>query len=791
MGESRKVGLAVKANELINNFNSGEVSALIESRSDLSKYAAGCKTLENAMPLVEGGAKKFPGTYYAGIAANGGPLGTPSSGKSRLVPFQFSTAQGAVLEIYAEGIRIWMNGGLIESGGSPVTVSTPYAEADLFDLDISTQSADVVYILHSSYPPASLNRISDTDWTYTPISLFGTDGIVNIGYGALGQPISSISKASPAVITLASATSVHPFAANQRVYINLCSGMVELNQGQFLVYSPGGSSGAWTFQLLPLITAGTGPVGSCNTSSGGASFGSDPSGHYAATGGTGSSFSVGVVGYRLSPGSWVISSVYVYAAGTGYTVGDEVSITVLTQTVNVYVDSLQGGGVIDSTNFLDYTGGGFAAAVNQLFNTGGNYPACATLYQQRLCLAGADDTPTQMNGSVQGDYTDFISDPNEDDYAIQFTLASRQVDRIRWMIGAPTSLLLGTASGVWAMFGSSGDSLSATNVTAAKQTTLGVGAVAPQQINDAVIWVTRSSRVVRLLIYNYITNQWEGPDLTRLNRQISIGPTEATSGIVQTSFQSEPYFIFWAVRADGQLIGLTYERDDQVFAWFRVVTDGVVESVATISQEGKEDQIWIVVKRTISGVDQRYVEYFMPQEIFSDLSNAFFVHCGLTYNGVSTTVITGLDYLEGKTVQVVADNARNPDCVVTGGKITLQYAASIVTVGLPIKTIVEPMNPIIGNPQLTSRGRKQKVSRATFSLFESMGGQYGTDQDHLYDMLYGTGSEGLTPTMFTGSVTFDFDGDWGDEDTISIVHEEPFPFCLRSVTPRIGIAEAG
>src|ERR1700733_3322151 len=89
-----------KANVLINNFNSGELSPLIESRSDLTKYAAGCQTLENALPLVEGGAKKMPGTIFAGIAACGGPLGIASTGKSRLVPFTFSTNQTLVLEFF-------------------------------------------------------------------------------------------------------------------------------------------------------------------------------------------------------------------------------------------------------------------------------------------------------------------------------------------------------------------------------------------------------------------------------------------------------------------------------------------------------------------------------------------------------------------------------------------------------------------------------------------------------------------------------------------------------------------
>ena len=144
------------------------MSPLVAFREDVAKYNSACLTMENAVPLVEGGAKKIPGTYFAGGTANGGSmftgsisgttltvtainygvlqvgqtivgaaagttitalgtgvggtgtytvtptqtfasgrLQTASSGKSRLVPFQFSTVQGAILEFSAGIVRIW------------------------------------------------------------------------------------------------------------------------------------------------------------------------------------------------------------------------------------------------------------------------------------------------------------------------------------------------------------------------------------------------------------------------------------------------------------------------------------------------------------------------------------------------------------------------------------------------------------------------------------------------------------------------------------------------------------
>jgi len=55
-------------------FNAGEISQLCQFRDDVGKISTACLTLENMIPLVEGGAKKMPGTYFAGATALGGAM---------------------------------------------------------------------------------------------------------------------------------------------------------------------------------------------------------------------------------------------------------------------------------------------------------------------------------------------------------------------------------------------------------------------------------------------------------------------------------------------------------------------------------------------------------------------------------------------------------------------------------------------------------------------------------------------------------------------------------------------
>jgi len=490
-------------------------------------------------------------------------------------------------------------------------------------------------------------------------------------------------------------------------------------------------------------------------------------------------------------------------------------------------------------------------------------------------LAGTYNAPNTLAGSVEGDFPDFIADPNRDDYAIEFTLTSTLMDQIINMIGTPTALIIGTAGGLWAMTGSTGSALSQTNVSASKQTTLGVGRLQPQVVGGSAIFVSRSVKEVMFLAFNFATNEWDNFDLTRLNRQITLGPSKALSGIVQTAFQVEPYPIFWAVRADGQLIGLVFNKQDQVFAWFRINMPGaIIESVAVISGDGNEDQVVVEVQRTINGSVVRYVEYFMPQELYNDLSNAFFVNCGLQLNlgsalaitainngttcvvtapghnyangsfvqitgagtsptpgnpsgtgmwqidqdktqaytvintnpgagtfqlqGMDTTAfgvyagggtvlpvtntVTGMTYLLGQTVVAVGDNNLIlPPTVVTSDTMTFMYYCAQITIGLPYTMTVQPSNPVITTPTHTTRGQKQKLSEGLLSLYQSMGGQYGTDLDHMYNITYGQGTMGKQPMMTTTEVIRDLDADWCDESTMFITQSDPFPFTLRGL----------
>ena len=145
----------------LTNFTAGELSPRLDGRNDLSKYPAGCKTLENMVIYPHGAAARRPGTQFIAEVKT-------SSAKTRLIPFEFSTTQTYILEFGNQYMRVFKDKGQVLSGGSAFEISTPYLTAELFDIKFA-QSADVMYITHPSHETKKLSRTGHTSWTLTTV----------------------------------------------------------------------------------------------------------------------------------------------------------------------------------------------------------------------------------------------------------------------------------------------------------------------------------------------------------------------------------------------------------------------------------------------------------------------------------------------------------------------------------------------------------------------------------------------------------------------------------------------
>jgi hypothetical protein len=652
----------------LTSFVSGEFSAKMDGRSDFDKYSSGTKTLENFLIHPQGAATRRVGTQFIAEVKD-------STKKTRLIPFEFSTTQTYVLEFGDQYIRFYKDKGQILSGGSAYEISTPYLEAELFDIKFA-QSADVMYIVHPNHETNKLSRTGHTSWTLAEVVF--TDG---------------------------------PYLAPNTT----------------------------STTLTPSATTGTGITITASANA----FVSTDVGRFV-------SFSNG------------------YAKITAYA-----SATSVTADVKDDFDN--------TTATADWKLGAFSDTTG--------HPSCVSFFEQRLVFAGTISEPQTLYFSKAGDYENMTAGTNADD-AMVYTIASNQVNAIRYMKAVRT-LVVGTTGGEFTVSADGTDAaVTPTNVTIKRQSSFGAANVDAIPAGNAILFLQKAKRKIRELQYNFDSDGYQAADLTILN------DTVTKSGINEMVFQQEPDSIVWCVRDDGVLAGLTYQRSENVVAWHRHIFGGsfgsgnaVCETAATISGTLTEDELWVIVKRTINGSTKRYIECFSDFDFDeTDATDFKFLDSHLSYSGASTTTLTGLSHLEGQTVSVLADGSVHANKTVSSGSITLDRAVTKACVGLPYDSVLQTMRIEGGAAEGTSQGKTKRISKVVLRLFETVGVKVGPSLTDLETVPFRTTSSALSSpvdTLLAGDREIEFRDDYNSDGFIFIKQDQPLPCSILAIYPTL------
>ena len=420
------------------------------------------------------------------------------------------------------------------------------------------------------------------------------------------------------------------------------------------------------------------------------------------------------------------------------------------------------------------------------------YPSCVTFFEQRLVFAATLSQPQTLFFSKSGDYENMDDNYHgvvADDDSIIYTIASNQVNAIRFMTATRT-LIIGTAGGEFAVSGGGTDiAITPTNILIKKQSNNGAANVDALAVGNATLFLQRARRKLRELAYNFDVDGYVAPDLTILAEHISEG------GFKQLSYQQEPNQVIWCARNDGQLVGLTYQREQQVVAWHRHIFGGVFgsgnsvcDSVATIPTDDSEYQTWVIVKRTINGATKRYVEYIHQYDFDETDDTSFnFLDSQLAYDGSAVTNISGLAHLEGQTVSVLADGATHPDKVVSSGAIVLERAASKVKVGLSYTSLLQTMRIDAGAQNGTSQSKTKRIYEITARLYESIGVEIGPDLTNMERIPFRSSANAMNSgiNVFTGDKEIEFRGNYETDGFIFVRQTQPLPLTILSLYPKL------
>ena len=830
--------------DLTASFNTGELSPRLSARLDFAKYKSGVELLENLIPLPEGGIQRRAGTRYVAATKNG------ATEKCRLKKFEFSTTQPYILEFGAGYMRFFKNQGQItvaetdafiqngafdsSAGGGWTDQSTRSSSSTSFDdtanhLDLDgagggdfaiaeqqvfTSDTNQEHVLRFRVIGAAGDFLTLRVGTATDLSDTLAEFTAYAGYHTIAftpttspffiQFTNSIGKTigldDVELIDNAPVELTTPYTEAQLF-------QVEGPQSADILYQFHNShptyklerrgDTTWSFVQVEWLDGPWLDINPTETTMAPAAI--DGCGIVVTAAGT-----AGINGGLGFQSTDVGRPLRIDNPDKGIIWGWAVIVEFLTTTTVK----------VDIKRQFSRTNADERWRLGAWSGTSG-YPGTGSFFESRLWMGNTTDQPTTLWAS-QGDRFENMtpdSDPVvegvfdgtiEDDDAISATLAADNVNAIRWMTAGEDALAVGTAGGEW-IPSSEGVVITPSDLSIKRQTTHGSAQIHPVRIDRVVLFIQKAKRKVLEFSLEAVSLRYEAFDMTRLAQHITVG------GLTELTYQEEPDSTVWAVRADGQLLSMTFRRQEDVVGWARHIlggnfnqNDAVVDSVEAIpGNDGSgqvqnsedRDELWMVVKRTINCNTVRYVELLERDfEDGDDNDDSYYSDSIITYDSTSATVITGLDHLEGETVKVLADGAITADKTVASGQITLDTAASTVQIGLPYKHRLRTLKLTTGNPQGTTLGRRKRITNITFVVLNSATFKVTTSLNDVngtlipYDFREIADPMDAHAPLFTGEKNVEFQGDWDVDERIYIESEDAVPFTLLALAPEYDIS---
>lgn len=802
------------------SFGAGEISDSLYGRLDLGKYNVGAKLIRNMVVLPEGGAENRAGTRFVTEVHD-------STKIHRLVSFQFSTVQAYALELGDNTLRVIKDGGIVLDGPSPYLVATPWGENDLAGLAF-TQSADVMYVVHPDYPPYTISRLADDNWVieaFDSVGPFADQDIESI-------VLSFDARKGSAVTITASSGFFESYHVGTSLFVGYYGSLAPSEIQWYEVRITGvtdsltatGDTGVialgYIINLNPYFATALNFWADNSTAGANISLKSAGVMRMLSNTGTAKAYQNEIAVPKNSDLTFHISALI----GPGPTIAPTLTISVGTSPgasdiASLSINSLtavdQGldfNSGVNDTVFLSITfvgnepisvtadvetavllEGGSDSSIwrESAWNSNTGYPRAITIFDQRLVFAGTVEKPQTLWLSKVGGYNDFtFSTPGADDDAFALTIAARKVNAIQWL--QPTKvLLIGTSGTEWALSGVSGGPLTPNSFDIQNQSFSGSNQIPPVVSGNVSMFVQRGSRTVRDLGYSFASDTYEGKEMTVLAKHLF-----SDRSIVAWDIQTLPEAIIWAVLSDGALVGMTYQKEHEVFAWHRHDTGlGLFKSVVNVPN-GEQDDAYFIVERVIDGNTVKYIEQLGPRIEDEDTFDFYMLDSELSYHDADNpiTSVSGLDHLEGVSVGILADGSVVPNQVVTGGVITLPIASGVIHVGIPIVSDLVTVEPELQDDIGTSQGREKTISSVIVRFKKSRAafvGPYNKDLANgdttgLEEIKLRTPAMGAAPIpLLTEDKEQVIDFPYEKEGVIRIRNIYPVPLTILAIIPNV------
>jgi hypothetical protein len=760
-------------------FSGGVMSPEMFGRIDDVKFQTGAAKLRNFIATPQGPAENRPGFSFVREVKD-------SAKKVRLIPFTYSTTQTMVIELGEGYIRFHTQGATLLSGGSPYEISNPYMQDDLFDIHY-VQSADILTLVHPNYAPRELKRLGATNWTLTTVDFnapiaaptglsvsryIPASASVNADtYNQMDYVVTAVAadgiSVSPASSSAGVSTNIYVTGAYNTITWTAVSGAARYNVYKKLggIFGYIGNTTTTTMiddNISPDLGL-TPPIYETEFSSTGNYPGAvsyfeqrrcfagsinEPQKIWMTRSGTESDLSYGL---PIRDDDRIEFRVAAREANTIRHVVPLTQLILLTGSAEWRVSSVNSDAITPTSISVrpqSYIGASNVQPV--IINNSLVYGAARGGHVRELGYSW------QSNGFITGDLS-IRAAHLFDTYDIVDMCFSKAPQPLIWFVSTSGKLIGLTyipeqQVGAWHEHDTDGVFESCTCVAEGNEDVLYI--VVKRLINGSYVrYVERmETRSITTLDNCFFVDSgatYNGTNTTAVTMTVSGGTT-------------------W-----GPADTLTITASAAKFTGTGDINDAIVLTDA----DGILYKLRIVGYTSSTVVTAR-VDKVLPAALRSTATTVW---------NFARNSISGLSWLEGKTVSILADGAVHPQRVVTSGSVSLDVAANIVTIGLPYQSDLQTL-PLALQIDGFGQGRYKNINKAWLRVFQSSGIFVGPNENNLVEAKQrSTEPYGSPPALKSDEIMVMLTPTWAASGQVYIRQSDPLPLTIVGLTLEVAI----
>ena len=423
-----------------------------------------------------------------------------------------------------------------------------------------------------------------------------------------------------------------------------------------------------------------------------------------------------------------------------------------------------------NTSAITATNWELEAGYEDVFSSTRGFPKTGVFHEGRLYFGGSKSLPNALFGSKVSDFFNFLEAEGLDDDAIFAILSSDSVNAITGIRSGRDLQIFSTGNEFFVQQ-SEGQPITPGNLTIKAATSSGSKPnIMPVSVEGGTIFLQRSGKALREFLFSDAELSYQSNNISLLSSHLLKSPVKIAFRRATSTDDGDLLMIVNGT--DGTMAAYSIHRSQKVVAPSEFITDGTYEDCAV-----DIDDIYVIVKRTINSNTKHYIER-LDDDRTTDASFQLFDGSSDGNKPTSTTV-SGLTHLEGKTVECVRDDIFLGEKTVSSGQITIdQVPTTYVEIGLHHDVLAKtlPAEPRLASGTMV--GRKKRIVAVSPVLNQTQNIAINGNEVSLKQFPYTLDS---SETSFTGRKRVTPLLGYDEEAQISITQTKPLFFTLLSL----------